>query len=131
MSTGRVDFNANERVQTEAVFPLALVVQQADLAAADNTYVVSPVSGYIDDVYSVVEVALTTAKSTITVKTAAGTVGTFEIAHEAAIGDVDSFKAQKTLANTYVAKGATIELENDAAPGTGRATFTIILKEQA
>lgn len=131
MSTGTRSLHQNERVVTEAVFPLVLNSNSAALSAANQTYIVCPVKGYVSEVYTAVVTALTTAKSTQVVKTAAGTVATFEIAHEAAVGTVDQASAQVTLANTLVEAGATIEIEHDDAPGAGACVYTVVISESA
>jgi hypothetical protein len=60
------------------------------------------------------------------VKTAAGTVGTATIATSgSAVGDVDSVAS---LANTLVAAGGTVEIENDAAPSAGAASYTVTIE---
>jgi len=127
MSTGTVTQHQNERFVSEATFPVHLTVASPALSAASQVYVVSPVKGNIVDVYSAVNTALTTAKSTLTVKAPDGTVGAFEIAHLATVGTVDQLSAQATLANTEVEAGEVIEIENDAAPGSGQATYTIVI----
>lgn len=124
MATGTVTLHTNERFVTEAVFPVSLVVQQDDLTAADQIYVVSPVAGNISAVWSAVNTAVT-GNSTITVKAPDGTVGTITIANGSAVGTIDSLTS--SLANTEVEAGEVIEIENDATPTTGAATFTIIL----
>lgn len=127
MATGLQNQHKNERFDTEAVYPMVLTVHQDDLSATDQVYVVSPVKGNIEEVYSAVNTALTVAKSTLTVKAPDGTVGAFEIATLAPVGTVDQLSAQATLANTEVEKGEVIEIENNDAPGAGAATFTIII----
>ena len=131
MATGTVTQHQNERGDFEAVFPLALVIDSPALSGAATMYVASPVKGNIIGIYAAVNVALTTAKSTLTVKAPDGTVNSsaFEIAHEAAIGDTTDYSVAggDTLANTEVERGELIEIENDAAPGTGQATYTIVL----
>ena len=125
MATGTVTQHQNERGDFEAVFPLALVIDSPALSGANQVYVVSPVKGNITAVYTAVNTALTTAKSTLAVKAPDGTVGAIEIAHQATVGTVDSLTS--SLSNTEVEKGEVIEIENDAAPGAGQATYTIIL----
>jgi len=127
MATGTVTQHQNERLSTEAVFPVHLTLDSPALSGAKQVYVVSPVKGNITEVWSVVNTALTTAKSTLTVKAPDGTVGAFEIAHLAAVGTVDQLSAQATLANTEVEAGEVIEIENDAAPGAGQATFVVVI----
>lgn len=101
----------------------------AALSSASQVYMVSPVAGTIVDIYAVTNVAVTTADSTLTVKTAGGTVGTITIATSgSAVGVVDSIGA---IANASVLAGGTIEVENDAAPGAGQADITVLLKTEA
>jgi hypothetical protein len=128
MSTGTRSLHQNERVVTEAIFPFALVVQQDDLTAADQVYVVSPVKGYVTQVYSAVNTLLA-GVSTCTVKAPDGTVGTITIADASGVGTVDQLAA--AAANNEVEAGEVIEIENDATPTGGAATFTIILSESA
>jgi hypothetical protein len=125
MATGTVTLHQNERGDFEAVFPIALTAMQDDLSAADQVYVVSPVKANITAVYTVVNTALTVAKSTLAVKAPDGTVGAIEIAHESAVGTIDSLTS--SLSNTEVEAGEAIEIENDAAPGAGAMTVTVIL----
>lgn len=96
------------------------------LSSANQVYGVSPIAGYITAVAAVTTTAVTTADSTITVKTAAGTVGTVTIALAAsAVGVVDTIDA---IANSIVLANGTVELENDAAPGAGAASFTTVIE---
>lgn len=124
MATGTRTEHQNERFVAEAVFPLALTVQQDDLTAADQVYVVSPVKGNISQVYSAVNTQ-TNGVSTCTVKAPDGTVGTITIATASVVGTVDQLAA--AAVNTEVEAGEVIEIENDATPVAGAATFTIIL----
>ena len=103
---------------------LVLNVESATLSGADTCYVAVPVDCVIKEVAYVVNAALTTAKSTLTIKTPAGTAaGTHEIPTLAAIGD-SGFVGSLTSNNSLKA-GDAIEIENDAAPGSGQATFSI------
>jgi hypothetical protein len=96
------------------------------LADAGQVYGVSPIGGHIKDVYAVTNTAVATADSTLTVKTAAGTVGTITIALSgSAVGVVDSLSGP---ANTTVLAGGTVEVENDAAPSAGAASITTVIE---
>lgn len=127
MATGTVTQHANERFSTEAVFPIALTMASPALSGASTVYVASPVKGNIIGLHAAVNTALTTAKSTLTVKAPDGTVNSsaWEIAHEAAIGASSSYSG--AFANSEVEAGELIEIENDAAPGTGQATYTVVI----
>lgn len=96
------------------------------LSSASQVYGVSPIGGHITAVDAVTTTAVTTADSTLTVKTAAGTVGTITIATSgSAVGTVDSLSSP---ANTLVAASGTVEIENDAAPGAGAASITTVIE---
>lgn len=127
MATGTRTEHQNERVSTEVTYPVHLFARSPALSGASQVYLVSPVKGNITNVYSVVNTALTVAKSTLTVKAPDGTVGSFEIAHLAAIGTTDNLADQATLANTEVEAGEAIEIENDAAPGQGNADYVVVI----
>lgn len=86
----------------------------ADVSTAGQIYITTPVKARIVGVYSVLNGTIATANSTLTVKTAAGTVGTLTLtASGSAAGDVDSLTS--SLSNVAVAAGATIEIETDGA----------------
>jgi hypothetical protein len=96
------------------------------LADAGQVYGVSPVAGHITDVYAVTNTAVATADAAITVKTAAGTVGTMTIALSgSAVGVVDSVAS---LANTTVLAGGTVEIENDGAASAGVVDYTTVIE---
>lgn len=95
------------------------------LADASQVYAVSPVAGHIKAVDSVVNTAIAGGASTLTVKTAAGTVGTITIAISSAAGVVDSLASP---ANTLVAANGTVEIENDATPSGGAASITAVIE---
>jgi len=107
---------------------MCISLTSAALSAANQIYVVIPFKCTIEAIHSAVTTALTTAKSTLVFKTAAGTCGggAFEIAHESAVGVVNKFVP---TSNNTVEAGATLEIENDAAPGAGEAVFTIVCKQ--
>ena len=103
-----------------------ITVDSPALSSAGAVYAVVPWKCKVLEVRFVVNTALTTAKSTLTLKSAAGTMGgTHEIAHEAAIGDSGVFTP---TSNNTILKGGTIEIENDAAPAAGQATFVIVVE---
>ena len=86
--------------------------QITDLSTAGQIYMVSPFAGTVFAVYGVLNTAITTDDAVVTIKTAAGTVGTFTVANSgSAPGDVDSLTSG--LVNTAVAAGATVEVETD------------------
>jgi len=69
---------------------------------------------------------LTTAKATILLKSAAGTMaGTHEVTASAAIGASGVFTP---TTNNTIEEGATLEIENDAAPGTGLVVWSIVVE---
>ncbi len=112
--------NKNDDFQNK----LFIVVNGEVLSAANQLYVYIPFKCTIKEVNYAVTTELATAKSTITMKTAAGTMtGTFEIAHEAVVGTTGTFTP---VDNNTVEAGATLEIENDAAPTAGQACWTIV-----
>jgi len=103
-----------------------ITVDSPSLSSAGAVYAAVPWSCKVLEVYWVMNVALTTAKSTLTLKSAAGTMaGTHEIAASSAIG---ASGVVTPTSNNEIEKGATIEIENDAAPGAGQATFSIVVE---
>tara|TARA_R100000808_G_scaffold24933_1_gene59567 strand:+ start:2136 stop:2510 length:375 start_codon:yes stop_codon:yes gene_type:complete len=101
-----------------------LTLDSPALSAAATVYVTVPWKCKVVAVHYAVNTALTTAKSTLTLKTAAGTCGgTHEIPHEAAIGAAGKFTP---TSNNEILEGETLEIENDAAPAAGQATFTVV-----
>lgn len=105
---------------------MCLNLDTPTLADAGQVYGVSPVSGHIKSVTAVTNTVVATADATLTVKTAAGTVGTIVIATSgSAVGDIDTLASP---ANTLVAAGASVEVENDAAPSAGAASLTVVIE---
>lgn len=108
---------------------VALTVTSPALSSAGQVYAVSPVAGTIVGVYAVTNTVVTTGDSTITVKTAGGTVGTITIAQSgSAVGTVDQISG---IANASVAAGGTIEFENDATPDAGVADYVVLISPAA
>lgn len=125
------DISTADVVSVEEKFDdqFVLTAQQDDLSAADQVYLVAPFDCDIVAVYSVLNAALTTGDSTITVKAPDGTVGTITITQSgSAAGDVDSLTSG--LSNTEVDAGQAIEIENDGTPGAGAASFTVICRRK-
>lgn len=105
---------------------VSLNVKSPSLADAGQAYVVSPIAGNIKKIFATTNTVIATADATITAKTAAGTVGTMTIAFSGtAVGAVDELGS---YANTAVAAGATIELENDDAASAGVVDYTILIE---
>lgn len=105
---------------------LYLNADSPSLADAGQVYAVSPIGGHIKDVYAVTNTVVATADAGITVKSAAGTVGTMTIALSGtAVGVVDSVAS---LANTKVLAGETVEIENDGAASAGAASYTTVIE---
>jgi len=103
-----------------------LVLDSPALQSAGTVYAVVPWKCKVLEVKYVVNVALTTAKSTLTLKSAVGTMGgTHEIPTLAAIGDSGTLTP---TSNNIIAEGGTIEIENDSAPGSGQATYVIVVE---
>ena len=103
-----------------------VVMESKALSAANQQYVTFPWRCKVVKIYYAVNVALTTAKSTITLKAGTGSMaGTHEIAHEAAIGTVGSFSP---TSNQIIEAGAALEIENDASPGAGQVVWSIIVE---
>jgi len=103
-----------------------ITVDSPALSSAGAVYAVAPWKCKVLEVRWVMNVALTTAKSTLTLKSAAGTMGgTHEIPTLSAIGDAG---VVTPTSNNIIQKGGTIEIENDDAPGAGQATFVIVVE---
>lgn len=103
-----------------------LTVDSPALSSAGTVYAVAPWKCKVLEVRWVMNVALTTAKSTLTLKSAAGTMGgTHEITASSAIG---ASGVVTPTSNNIIQKGGTIEIENDSAPGAGQATFVIVVE---
>jgi hypothetical protein len=103
-----------------------MVVDSPALSSAGTVYAVAPWKCKVLEVRWVMNVALTTAKSTLTLKSSAGTMaGTHEIADSSAIG---ASGVVTPTSNNIIEEGETIEIENDNAPGAGQATFVIVVE---
>lgn len=103
-----------------------LSVTSPSLADAGQVYAVSPIAGHLKDAWAVTNTVVATADAGVTVKTAAGTVGTITIALSGtAVGVVDQIAS---LANTAVAAGGTVEFENDAAASAGIADYVAVIE---
>tara|TARA_Y100000361_G_scaffold25721_1_gene20646 strand:- start:916 stop:1290 length:375 start_codon:yes stop_codon:yes gene_type:complete len=103
-----------------------MVVDSPALSSAGTVYAVAPWKCKVLEVRWVMNVALTTAKSTLTLKSSAGTMGgTHEIAASSAIG---ASGVVTPTSNNIIEEGETIEIENDAAPDAGQATFVIVVE---
>ena len=100
----------------------------ADVSTAGQIYIVAPYALTIVAVYSALNGAIATSNATLTVKTAAGTVGTLTITQSgSAAGDIDSLTS--SLANTSVAAGASIEVETSgASTNTISAGITVLAR---
>ncbi len=96
------------------------------LGTAGQVYIVSPYTGSIAAIYTVINGALDTANEVLTVKTAAGTAGTITIAHSgSAAGDIDSLVP---TSNNAIAAGANIEIETGGENGQAAiCTITILI----
>lgn len=103
-----------------------LTTQIEDISTAGQTYVVSPVSGTITKIYSVLNDTITTADATLTPKIAgtAITGGNIIVAHTGSgAGDIDS--STPTALNTITA-GQAIEIEtNGGSNGNVKTIITI------
>ena len=103
-----------------------IVIDSPALSSAGTSYAVVPWKCEVVEVRWVMNVALTTAKSTLTLKSLSGTMGgTHEITASAAIGDSG---VVTPTSNNIINAGGTIEIENDSAPGAGQATYVIVVK---
>jgi hypothetical protein len=106
----------------------ALTVTMADVSAAASVWVVSPWDGYIKEIYSVINGAITGADAAITVEIGgvAVTGATITIANaSSAAGDVD---VSYPTALNYVSKGQAIEIISDGASSTTAiGTFTLMI----
>lgn len=118
---GTVKTGANQSLKK-----VYLTTQIEDISSASQTYVVSPVSGTITKIYSVLNDTITTADATLTPKIAgtAITGGNIVVAHTGSgAGDIDS--STPTALNTITA-GQAIEIETDGASnGNAKAIITI------
>lgn len=96
------------------------------LASAGQRYVVSPIAGDVQAVYSVLSGALTTGDETLTVKDGDGnSMGTITLTQSgSAAGDIDSLTS---VSNATVAAGEAIEVETDGANGTASIADISIL----
>jgi hypothetical protein len=105
-----------------------LNVSIADISTASSAWVVSPCDGYIKEIYSVIDAAITTADGVITAKiaTVAVTGGAITVTQSgSAAGDVD---VVYPTALNYVTKGQAIEFAASGACDTtcvGRITVVI------
>ena len=104
-----------------------LTAQIEDISTAGQTYVVSPVSGTITKIYSVLNGAITTANAILTPKIngAAITNASITIAHAGSIAGEIDFSIPTAL-NT-VETGQAIEIETDG--GSNGSVKTIITIE--
>tara|TARA_R100001163_G_C4943574_1_gene114317 strand:+ start:50 stop:424 length:375 start_codon:yes stop_codon:yes gene_type:complete len=103
-----------------------LVLDSPALSSAGTVYAIVPWKCKVLEIKFVVNVALTTAKSTLTFKSAEGTMGgTHEIPTLTAIGGSGTFTP---TSNNIISEGGTIEIENDAAPDAGQATYVIVVE---
>ena len=113
--------------QAGSVIGSSVITVESDaLSAAGQRHVRVPFDCTIREIHYAVNVALTTAKSTVTFKADGNGVtgaAAFEIPTEAAIGASGVFKL--TTGNVIKA-GSCLEIEHDAAPGAGQATWTIV-----
>ena len=96
------------------------------LGTATQVYIVSPYTGNVAAVYTVINGTLSTADEVLTVKTGAGTAGTITIAYSSsAAGDIDSLVP---TSNNAVTAGAAIEIETDGGNATATiCTITILI----
>jgi hypothetical protein len=125
MATGTQTQHQNERISAEAVFPLFLTAQIDPLSSANQAYLYIPVKCNLSQVYSVVETQLA-GESTVTVKAPDGTVGTIVIATGSTVGTIDSIGTVDSD-NVSIEAGEVLELENDATPTGGAASFLVKL----
>ena len=103
-----------------------ITVDSPALSSAGTVYAVAPWKCKVLEVRWVMNVALTTAKATLTLKSAVGTMGgTHEITASSAIGAAG---VVTPTSNNIIEEGGTIEIENDSAPGAGQATFMIVVE---
>jgi len=106
----------------------ALTVTMADVSAPSSVWVVSPWNGYIKEIYTVINEAITGADTVITVEIGGVEVtgSSITIANgSSAAGDVDS--AFPTALN-YVLKGQAIEvLTSGASSTTAIGTITLLI----
>ena len=104
---------------------LVLCVESATLSSTGTCYVAAPVDCIVKEIAYVQNVAITTANSVLTIKTPSGTAaGTHIVPLAGAAIGASGFVGSLTSNNSLKA-GDAIEIENDAAPGAGQATFSI------
>ena len=105
---------------------VCIAVESKALSGANTTYIAVPWKCTVTKICCSVSVALTTAKSTIALKSPTGTMaGTHEVTHEAAIGDSGYFTP---TSNNVLNAGELLEIENDAAAGTGLVVWSVIVE---
>ena len=107
---------------------IALTVKMSTIATAQSVWVVSPIAGTIEKIYSVMNGAPTGSAEAISTEIGgvAVTNGGLTLATGGSAGDVDS--ATPTALNT-VAAGQAIEIISAGnSGGTVDATFTIYIK---
>jgi len=109
-----------------------LNVRIDDISTAQSVWVVSPIAGEIETIYSVIDAAITTADCGLTAEIGGtlvtGSAVTITQSGSAA-GDVDS--ATPTAAKTVAAGGA-IEIITDGASSTAvAANITIVIRGNA
>jgi hypothetical protein len=106
----------------------ALTVKIADISTASSAWVVSPWDGYIKEIYSVIDAAITTADGVIAAKiaTVAVTGGSITVTQSSsAAGDVD---VVYPTALNFVSKGQAIEFAaSGACDTTCQATVTVVI----
>ena len=113
--------------KSDAMSGSNVVAVQQTISEANQVYIRAPFDCIVKEVNFAVNTALTTAKSTLGFITPSGTcTGTFEIAHQAAIGASGSFALTD---NNVMNAGDLFEIENDVAPDTGNVTFTVVFEQ--
>ena len=128
----------------EHVLTTHLVVDVSPLTTAVSTFVISPITGVIEKIYSVISVALGQGSNeTISFFVSNATSGTFSAINEvtdgvarltlaqaspSTAGDMREFTPNSATANK-VAKGGRIAISNSATTNisNSKATFTIVI----
>ncbi len=113
---------------SQAPYKYTLNVKLADISTAGSAYVVAPIAGTIQKIYSVIDTAITVADATLTFKIndTLITSSSITVAYlGSAPGDVDS---STPSANNVVAAGDVIEVITDgASTETSSAMITLLI----
>lgn len=101
----------------------------ADVSTAGQDYLPAPDAGRIHGLYATLSAAITSADAVLTVKTAAGTVGTLTITQSGSAPGSTFYTEFSPSATNYVNAGDYIEVETDGGSSTTSiATLAVVLR---